>query len=60
VANVEEDKYVITIKGTMRYKLAMDHVPMGMSFRQMAAVMQHTKEHYSLSKLGGINDTIVG
>ncbi len=60
VANVEEDEYVITIKITMRYELAMDHVSMGMSFRQVAAAMQHTKEHYSLSKLGGINNTIVG
>jgi len=34
VANIEEDKYVITIKGMMRYKLAMDHVSTGMSFRQ--------------------------
>jgi hypothetical protein len=33
VANVEEDEYVITIKGTMRYELAMDHVSMGMLFR---------------------------
>jgi hypothetical protein len=32
VANVEEDEYVITIKGTMRYELAMDHVSTGMSF----------------------------
>jgi len=60
VANIEEDEYVVTIKGTMRYELAMDHVSTGMSFRQVAAVMQHTKERYSLSKLGGINNTIVG
>jgi len=44
----------------MRYELAMDHVSTGMSFRQVAAAMQHTKERCSLSKLGGINDTIVG
>ncbi len=60
VANIEEDDYVVTIKGTMRYRLAMDHVSTGMSFHQVAAAMQHTKERYSLSKLGGINDTIVG
>jgi hypothetical protein len=60
VANVEEYEYVVTIKGTMQYELAMDHVSMGMSFYQVAAVMQHTKERCSLSKLGGINDTIVG
>ncbi len=44
VANVNEDEYVVTIKGTMRYELAMDHLSMryelamdhlstGMSFR---------------------------
>jgi hypothetical protein len=60
VANIDEDEYVVTIKGTMRYELAMDHVLTGMSFRQVAAAMQHTKECCSLSKLGGINDTIVG
>jgi len=60
VANVEEDKYVVTIKSMMRYELAMDHVSTGMSFRQVAATTQHTKERCSLSKLGGINDTIVG
>jgi len=32
VANVEEDEYVITIKGMMQYELAMDHVSTGMSF----------------------------
>jgi hypothetical protein len=60
VANVKEDEYVITIKGTMRYELAMDHVSTRMSFHQVAAAMQHTKERCSLSKLGGINNTIVG
>jgi len=60
IANVNEDEYVVTIKGTMRYELAMDHVSMGILFRQVAAAMQHTKEYCSLSKLGGINDTIVG
>ncbi len=39
VANDDEDKYVITIKGTMRYELAMDHVSTGMSFRQVVAAM---------------------
>ncbi|CAK9222468.1 unnamed protein product [Sphagnum troendelagicum] len=38
----------------------MDHVSMGMSLREVAAAIQHTKECCSLSKLGGINDTIVG
>jgi hypothetical protein len=33
VANIDEDEYVVTIKGTMRYELAMDHVSTGMSFR---------------------------
>ncbi|CAK9275601.1 unnamed protein product [Sphagnum jensenii] len=60
VVNVKEDEYVVTIKGTMRYELAMDHVSTGMSFRQVVTAMQHTKECSSLSKLGGINDTIVG
>ncbi len=36
VANVEEDEYVVTIKGTMRYKLAMDYVSTGMLFCHVA------------------------
>ncbi|CAM6072272.1 unnamed protein product [Sphagnum tenellum] len=59
VANVKEGEYAVTIKGTMRYKMAMDHVSTGMSFHQVAVAMQHTKERCSLSKLGGINNTIV-
>jgi hypothetical protein len=39
MANVEEDKYVVTIKGTMQYKLAMDHVLTTMSFCQVVAAM---------------------
>jgi hypothetical protein len=38
----------------------MDHVSTRMSFHQVATAMQHTKERCNLSKLGGINDTIIG
>uniref|UniRef100_A0AAV1TLT7 Uncharacterized protein n=1 Tax=Peronospora matthiolae TaxID=2874970 RepID=A0AAV1TLT7_9STRA len=50
-ANV--DDYLVTIKVTMLYELIMDHVLVGMSFRQVASAMQHTKERCGLSKLGG-------
>jgi hypothetical protein len=56
----DESKYVATIKNTMRYNLAMDLVSTGISFRQVAAALQFTKDRCDLAKLTGINDTIVG
>src|SRR5258708_3827208 len=38
----------------------MDLVSIGMSFRQVAAAIQLTKDRCDLAKLTGINDTMVG
>jgi hypothetical protein len=44
----------------MRFELAMDHVSIGMSFRQVAAAIQHAKDHTKTATLSGMNDLIVG
>ncbi len=62
---VDEDEddphsYTVTIKNIMRFNLAMDHVGSGMSFRQMASAIQHTKERTKTAKLASITDLMVG
>jgi hypothetical protein len=44
----------------MWFELAMDHVSVGMSFRQAAAAIQHTRDHTKTTTLSGMNDLIVG
>jgi hypothetical protein len=56
----EETHYTATIKNVMRFELAIDHVSIGMSFRQVAGAIQHAKFRTKMSKLSGINDLIVG
>jgi hypothetical protein len=58
--NVEEPHYTATIKNIVRFELAIDHVSIGMSFRQVAGAIQHAKDRTKMSKLSGINDLIVG
>ncbi len=62
---VDEDEddppsYTVTIKNIMRFNLAMDHIGSGMSFRQMASAIQHTKERTKTAKLASITDLMVG
>ncbi len=57
--NEDEDdphSYTVTIKNIMQFNLAMDHVRNGMSFRQTANAIEHTKEHTKTAKLTGISD----
>jgi hypothetical protein len=58
--NEEEPHYTATIKNIVRFELAIDHVSIGMSFRQVAGAIQHAKDRMKMSKLSGINDLIVG
>jgi hypothetical protein len=55
-----EPHYTATIKNIVRFELAIDHVSIGMSFRQVAGAIQHAKDRTKMSKLSGINDLIVG
>jgi hypothetical protein len=56
----DDQMYNVTINNAMRYELVMDHVLIGMSFHQVAAAIQHTKDRAKVAKLTGINDLIVG
>jgi hypothetical protein len=58
--NGEGAHYTATIKNIVRFELAIDHVSIGMSFRQVAGAIQHAKDRTKKSKLSGINDLIVG
>ncbi len=44
----------------MRFKLAIQHMSCGLSFRQVATTIEQTKNTCKIAKLGGFNDTIVG
>jgi hypothetical protein len=56
----QDDRYIMTIKNVMCFKLTMDHISIGMSFRQTTIAIQHAKDHTNTTKLIGMNDLIVG
>jgi hypothetical protein len=51
--------YCITVKNVKRFKLALDHISNGLSFRQTSAVIDQHKEAFRNAKLVGLNDHIV-
>ncbi len=53
------DIYTVEIKGLMRFDLALDHISIGLSFRQAALAIQHAKDRTKTTKLGGVNDLMV-
>jgi hypothetical protein len=56
----DPDSYQVVIPNAMRFELAMDHVSIGMSFRQAATAIQHARDHTKTATLSGMNDLIVG
>ncbi|CAM6024322.1 unnamed protein product [Sphagnum balticum] len=56
----QDNGYIVTIKNIMRFELTMDHILIGMSFRQTAVAIQHAKDRTKTTKLTGMNDLIVG
>ncbi|CAK9194975.1 unnamed protein product [Sphagnum troendelagicum] len=56
----DPDWYQVIIPNAMRFELAMDHVSIGMSFRQAAAAIQHARDHTKTATLSGMNDLIIG
>uniref|UniRef100_M4BZQ6 DUF659 domain-containing protein n=1 Tax=Hyaloperonospora arabidopsidis (strain Emoy2) TaxID=559515 RepID=M4BZQ6_HYAAE len=56
----DPDWYQVIIKNVMRFELAVDHVSIGMSFRQTEDVIQHARDHTKTAKLTSMNDMIVG
>jgi hypothetical protein len=58
--NENNDGYTVNIKRVVRFKLAIQHVSCGLSFRQVATTIEQTKNTCKIAKLGDLNDTIVG
>ncbi|ETW07418.1 hypothetical protein H310_01941 [Aphanomyces invadans] len=51
--------YTVRIPAVTRYKLAIKHVSVGLSFRQVTRVIDDTKNTCMITKLDGINDTLI-
>ncbi len=52
----DNEMYTVDIPNNTCFFLAIDYVGCGMSFRQIAAVIRHAKDHLKMQKLGGINN----
>jgi hypothetical protein len=63
-ANEEADRFVcryaVTITNPLRFWLSIDHVKVGLSFRQAAADITQQRYHTKNVKLMGISDHMVG
>ena len=56
----EDVEYTAIIKNVMRFRLAVDHISSGMSFRQAASAIEHAKVRTKTAKLSGCNDHMIG
>jgi hypothetical protein len=56
----EDESYLVIIKNSMRFNLAIEHVSVGLSFRQTATVITQHQNLCKNSKLAGLNDHMVG
>ncbi len=56
----EDGLYLVIIKNSLRFNLAIEHVSIGLSFRQTAAVITQHRNLCKNSKLAGLNDHMVG
>ncbi|CAM6038621.1 unnamed protein product [Sphagnum compactum] len=59
VKQSDKSTYKVTIKNITRFELAMDHVSIGMSFRQTAIAIQQAKDRTKTTTLARINELIV-
>jgi len=56
----DDGSYIVMIKNVKRFQLIIKHVSCGMSFRQIAAIIGHTRDVMSIGKLSGVSDNLVG
>jgi hypothetical protein len=52
--------YRVTIKNPLRFQFAIDHISVGLSFRQTAAVITQHRNRCTNPKLTGLSDHMVG
>jgi hypothetical protein len=57
---LEDGSYRVTIKNPLRFQLAIDHISVGLSFRQTAAVITQHRNRCNNPKLAGLSDHVVG
>jgi hypothetical protein len=55
----EDSSYRVTIKKPLRFQLAIDHISVGLSFRQTAAVITQHRNRCKNPKLAGLSDHMV-
>jgi hypothetical protein len=55
-----DGSYRVTIKNPLRFQLAIDHISVGLSFRQTAAVVTQHRNRCKNPKLAGLSDDMVG
>jgi hypothetical protein len=51
----EDGSYRVAIKNVLRFQLAIDHISVGLSFRQAAAVITQHRNRCNNPKLVGLN-----
>jgi hypothetical protein len=56
----DDGSYVVVVKNVTRFRLAIDHVSIGMSFRQTAKTIESAQKRTNVAKLLGVNDYMVG
>ncbi|CAK9203931.1 unnamed protein product [Sphagnum troendelagicum] len=56
----DDGSYIVMIKNVKRFQLIIKHASCGMSFRQIAAAIGHTRDVMSIGKLSGVSDHLVG
>jgi len=56
----DNGSYIVMIKNIKRFQLIIKHVSCGMSFRQIAAAIRHTRDVMSIGKLSDVSDHLVG
>jgi len=56
----EDESYLVTIKNSLRFDLTIQHVSVGLSFRQTSKVIEQHRLVTKNAKLNGLNDHMVG
>ncbi len=56
----DDESYAVVIKNVKRFQLTIKHTSCSMLFRQIAAVIEHTRDVMSIRKLSDVSDHLVG
>jgi len=56
----EDESYLVTIKNSLRFDLAIQHISVGLSFRQTSKVIEQHRSATKNAKCSGLKDHMVG